>query len=436
MTFLTRLTAIALLALLALPAKAVDIQEITSPGGITFWMVEEPSIPIVSVEISFDGGSRLDPEGKEGLATMMAGLLDKGAGELDAVAFSNARDDLAARFGFGASNDAVTVGAQMLVETMMPSARLIATALAVPRFGAEDMERSRSRMISSIAQDETDPAAMARKEWYAAAYPNHPYGRSPSPESVSALTAEDLAEALPRLVNRANATVALVGAVSPEEAGLLVDTILGGIAEGTQLERVWAEMANEPGVKVIDLPVPQSAAVFGHGGIKRTDPDFIPAFVMNYTLGGGSFNSRLVEEVRENRGLAYSVYSFMSVSAESAAYLGGVQTANESMSESIDIIRGEWERMATEGVTPEELEKAKKYLTGAFALRFDSNAKIAGYLAFMKEEGLGIDYLDRRNALIEAVTVEDIKRAAARVLRPENLTITVVGQPEGIESTR
>ncbi|MEM9045276.1 MAG: pitrilysin family protein [Pseudomonadota bacterium] len=324
----------------------------------------------------------------------------------------------------------------MLVETMGPSARLLATALAVPIFDAESMERSRARMISGIAEDETDPMALARKAWYSAAYPKHPYGRYPTSESVESLTRDDLVAALPRLVNRANATVAVVGAVTPEQAGKLVDTILGGVAEGSRVERVWSEMANDPGITVIDLPVPQSAAIFGHGSIQRTDPDFIPAFVMNYTLGGGSFNSRLTEEVREKRGLAYSVYSYMSLSGESAAYLGAVQTANESMSESIEIIQNEWKRMAGEGVSEKELEKAKKFLTGAFALRFDSNAKIANYLVFMKEENLGIDYLDRRNDLIEAVTTDDIKRAASRVLKPESLAITVVGQPEAIESTR
>ncbi|MEM1276795.1 MAG: pitrilysin family protein [Pseudomonadota bacterium] len=425
-----------LLTLVALPARAVDIQEVTSPGGITFWMVEEPSIPIVSVEISFEGGARLDPEGKEGLSTLLAGLLDEGAGDMDAVEFANTRDDLAARFGFGAGRDSMTVGAQMLVETMEPSARLLATALAVPRFEEQAMERNRARMLSGIAADETDPMSVARKQWFETAYPDHPYGRSPTRESVGSFTREDLRDALPRLLTRANATVGLVGAVSPEQAGALVDTILGGLAEGAKVERNWTEMADVPGVAVIDMPVPQSAAIFGHGGIKRTDPDFIPAYVMNYTLGSGSFNSRLTEEVREKRGLAYSVYSYMSLRAESATYIGAVQTANERMSESIEIIRGEWAKMAAEGVTEEELEKAKKYLTGAFALRFDSNAKIANYLVFMKRENLGIDYLDKRNDMINAVTLEDVKRTAARLLQPEQLAITVVGQPEDVEATR
>ncbi|MEM8793206.1 MAG: pitrilysin family protein [Pseudomonadota bacterium] len=436
MTLLMRTIAVSFLFLWTLPAYAVDIREETSPGGITFWMVEEPTIPIVSVQISFDGGSRLDPEGKEGLTTLTVGLIDDGSGELDAVGFANARDDLAARFGFGAGRDAVSVSAQMLVETMEPAARLLATAIAVPSFDPEALERSRGRLLSGLAQQETDPNAIARKAWNAAAFPYHPYGRTATPESVSSITREDMIAALPRLINRANATVAIVGAITPDQAGDLIDTILGGITEGEPTERTWTELRATPGIAIFDTDVPQSTAIFGHSGIKRTDPDFIPAFVMNYTLGGGSFNSRLTEEVRERRGLAYSVYSYMSVRAESAGYLGSVQTANEGMAESIEVIRSEWERMAAEGITEEELEKAKKYLTGAFALRFDSNAKIANYLVFMQDQNLGIDYLDRRNGLIEAVTLEDVRRVAARVLRPDGLMITIAGRPEGIEATR
>ncbi|MEL6478584.1 MAG: pitrilysin family protein [Pseudomonadota bacterium] len=434
----TRLIPFAALLLAALPAKAVDIQEVTTPGGITYWLVEEPSIPIVSLEISFMGGARLNPEGKEGLANMLTALLDEGAGDLDSVAFANTRDDLSARFGFGSGRDAVTVSAQMLVETMEPAAALLASALTAPRFDAPAVERVRAQILSGLAEDETDPQAIAGKAWSAAAFPGHPYGRpeSGTTDSVSSLTAEDLRTALPSLINRANATVAIVGAVSPAQASALIDTVLEGVAEGTGFDRPWRKVAPPPGVEIIDFDVPQSTAIFGHAGLKRTDPDFIPAFVMNYILGGGSFNSRLTDEVREKRGLAYSVYAYMSVRDEAGLYLGSVQTSNEGMAESIEVIRAEWAKMAETGLTQDDLDKAKKYLTGAFPLRFDSNAKIASYLVFMQEEDLGIDYLDERNALIEAVTLEAANAAASRVLDPDALSITIVGRPEGLTATR
>ncbi|MEM7177760.1 MAG: pitrilysin family protein [Pseudomonadota bacterium] len=434
MSMLFRIGGALLVALIALPVGAVEIKEVTSPGGITFWMVEEPSIPIVSVEISFDGGARLDPEGKEGLSGMTMALIEEGTGDLDAVAFANARDDLSARFGFGAGRDGVSVSAQMLVETMEPSSELLATAIESPAFAPQAIDRVRAQILSGLAEAETSPRSIARKDWFARAYPDHPYGRTSTPESIQSLTREDLEAAMPRLINRANATVALVGAVNSDEAGKLVDTLFRGVPEGEKLEKPWIAMTDVPGVKVIDLDVPQSTAIFGHAGIKRSDPDFIAAFVMNYILGGGSFNSRLTDEVREKRGLAYSVYSYISDLDESALYLGSVQTANAGMAESLELIRGEWERMATDGLSQEDLDRAKKYLTGAFPLRFDSNAKIAGYLVFIQKEGLGIDYLDKRNDLVNAVTLEEANRVAARVLKSDALMFTVVGRPEGVQN--
>lgn len=428
----TGLAALALLA--AAPAGALEIQDLKSPGGATFWLVEEPSIPIVALEISFAGGARLDPEGRTGLANMMSALIEEGAGELDAVGFSKARDELSARFGFSAGRDSLEVSARMLVETLEPSVDLLATALAAPRFDPEPLERVRAQLVSIIAEAGTKPDSVAADAWYAEAFPDHPYGRRTdgTVDSVAAITRDDLVAARARLLTRANARIAVVGAIDAERAGRMIDTVLAGLEQGTPLVYKRAAEAPPPGLRVIDLDVPQSAAIFGQAGVTRDDPDFIPAYVMNYTLGGGGLSSRLMQEVRQKRGLAYGVYSYLAVRDETALYLGAVQTVNERMAETLDVIKGEWARMATEGVTADELDRAKRYLTGAFPLRFDSNARIANYLVFVQEENLGIDYIDRRNDLIEAVTLEDVKRVAARLLKPENLSIVVVGQPVGL----
>ncbi len=430
-----RLAVLAGLALLAAaPAQALEIQGLKSPGGAVFWLVEEPSIPIVALEISFAGGARLDPEGRTGLANMMAGLIDEGAGDLDAVGFSKARDEVSARFGFSAGRDTMDISARMLVETLEPSVALLATALASPRFDPEPVGRVRAQILSVIAESGTEPDTVAAEAWYAGAFPDHPYGRPRrgTAESVSAITRDDLVAARLRLLTRANARIAVVGAIDASRAGRMVDTILAGLEQGTVLVRARTGETPPPGLRVIELDVPQSAAVFGHAGLARDDPDFIPAYVMNYVLGGGGRASRLMEEVREKRGLAYGVYAYLSVRDETALYIGSVQTANERMAESLEVIKAEWARMAADGITAEELDSAKRYLTGAFPLRFDSNAKIANYLVFMQEADLGIDYLERRNGLIEAVTLDDVKRVAAWLLKPENLSIVVVGKPEGL----
>lgn len=424
----------ALLLAVAAPARALEIQEVTSPAGQVFWLVEEPAIPIVALEISFAGGALIDPAGKAGLARMAMGLLDEGAGELDAVAFATRRDELAARFGFSAERDSVGVSASMLLETLEPGTELLATALAAPRFDAAAVERVRGQLLSQIAEDANDPGEIVRHAWYARAFPDHPYGTpvDGTAESVATITRDDLAAAQRALMTRATASIGVVGAIGPEAAGRMVDKVLAGLDEGTPREIEPVEGAPPPGVEVIELDVPQSVAMFGHGGIERADPDFIPAYVMNYALGGGGFNSRLMQEVRVARGLAYGVYSYLANHRGAALHLGGVQTANARVAESLRVIRAEWARMAGEGVSAEELDGAKRYLTGAFPLSIDSNAKIADFLVYMQEKDLGIDYIDRRNELIEAVTLEDIRRVAARLLDAEALSVVVVGQPEGL----
>ena len=431
----TGLMALLGLAFLAVsPAQALEIQDLTSPDGAVFWLVEEPSIPIVSLEISFAGGARLDPEGLAGLANLMSGLIEEGSGDLDAVGFSKARDDLSARFGYSAGRDSMDISARMLVETLEPSVALLATTLAAPRFDPDSLERVRAQILSIIAESETEADAVAAEAWYAGAFPEHPYGRSTdgTVESIMAITRDDLFAARARLLTRANARIAVVGAIGAEQAGRMVDTVLAGLEQGTPLTQEPAGEIPPPGLRVIDLDVLQSAAVFGHAGLERSDPDFIPAFVMNYILGGGGFASRLMQEVRVKRGLAYGIYSYIAVRDETALFIGAVQTANEGMAESLEIIKAEWARMAAEGITAEELDRAKRYLTGAYPLSFDSNAKIANYLVFVQEENLGIDYISRRNGLLTAVTLEDVKRVAARLLKPENLSIVVVGKPVGL----
>ncbi|MEM9145202.1 MAG: pitrilysin family protein [Pseudomonadota bacterium] len=428
------LTAV-LVALTVVSARAVEVQQATSPAGTAFWLVEEPSIPIVSIQMSFKGGARLDPPDRPGLSRLTVGLLDDGAGDLDAVAFSKERDRIAARYGFGVDHDSLTVSATMLKDEAQASAALLGTVLAEPRFDPEAIERMRAQMLSGLASDETDPGTIAGRTWYARAFPEHPYGRTTAgtPDAVRAITRAEIVATHARLLARARASVAVVGAVTVDEAGQLIDTILAGMPEGGPAAPIAAEPAPPPsGIEVVPLSVPQSVAVWGQTGLRRDDPDFFAAFVMNHILGGGGFSSRLMTEVREKRGLAYSVYAYLSELDGAVLYIGRVQTANDRIAESLDVVRAEWRRMAEEGVSQDELDKAKRYLTGAFPLRFDSNAKIAGFLVFAQEAGLGADYIDRRNGLIEAVSVEDIRRVAARLLAPDALSIVVVGEPAGL----
>ncbi|MEM6971467.1 MAG: pitrilysin family protein [Pseudomonadota bacterium] len=447
MTVMTRLPALAVTLSLsfaiALPLATTEaeagitINERTSPGGIAFWHVEEPTIPMVAFEARFDGGALLDSLDKPGVARMLGSMLDEGAGERDALAFAAEAERLAARFGFSVGRDSFGVSARMLLENAEPSAALIAEALTDPRFDADALERERRGRLSSIRQSSTDPDSVARDAWYARSFPDHPYGVpvAGTEQSVSAITIADLEAMHARLMPLDRAHVAVVGALDAEEAGRLVDQILGDLPESLAEDAgpAMPDAVDPPaGIDVVDLAVPQSVAILGHSGLQRDDPDYIPAFVMNHILGGGGFSSRLMTEVREKRGLAYGTYSYLADLTGAPLMLASVSTANERMSESLEVIQAEWARMAAGEVTEAELEKAKRYLTGAFPLRFDTNAKIARFLVGAQSVGLPLDYVDIRNGLIEAVTLEDIRRVAARLMRPDALSITVVGQPAGL----
>ena len=421
--------------MLALPARAaVEIQEVTSPGGITAWLVPEDSSPFVSFDIRFRGGTSLDAEGKRGAINLMTGLLEEGAADLDARGFAAASEGLAARFSFRPSQDSVSVSASVLTENRDQALALLRTALVEPRFDADAVERVRGQVLSGIRSDATDPNAIASAAFDALAFGDHPYGTpgDGTLESVMALTRDDLIAAKERVMARDRVYVGVVGDITPEELGPLLDKLLGDLpAQGAPMPPP-APVTLSGGVQVVPFDTPQSVVMFGHEGIARDDPDFFPAFVLNQVLGDSGFSSRLMTEVREKRGLTYGIAAFLAPMDRAALYMGQFATANARVAEAVAVVQDEWAKAAAEGVTEAEIETAKTYLTGSYPLRFDGNATIARILVGMQMEGLPLDYIETRNARIEAVTVEDVKRVAARVLRPEALTFVVVGRPEGL----
>ncbi|HRO12598.1 pitrilysin family protein [Amaricoccus sp.] len=431
-----RLAAAALVALgLAGPAAAeIEIQRVTSPGGITAWLYEEHSLPMLNIEASFQGGAALDPPGKAGAARMMAALLTEGAGERDATAFAEATEALAAGIGIRAGSDSVAVSARMLTENRDAALELLRSALLEPRFDPEAVERVRQQLLSAARDAESDPNAIAGRAFYGDAFPGHPYAAPTdgTVESIAGLDLADLGAAREATLARDRLRLAVVGDISAGELGPLLDQVFGGLpAAGPPLPPV-AEPHTPGTTRVIDFDIPQSVVLFGQPGIARSDPDFIPAYVMDHMLGGGGFGSRLMQEVRDKRGLTYGISTWLASGDFGWLYMGGFSTANARAGEAIDLVRAEWRRMAEQGVSPEELEAAKRYLTGAYPLRFDGNGQIAGELLGLQVAGLGPEYVNERNALVEAVTVEDVARVARRILRPEALTFVIVGRPEGL----
>ena len=424
-------TALSSVALFSPVAQAMKIQTVKSPGGIEGWLVEEHAVPMIALKFAFAGGNSQDPVGKEGLANFVSGMLDEGAGSLNSQDFQMRMEELAMRMNFEDGRDAMMGNLETLTVNRDKSLELLSLALTQPRFEPDAIERVRDQLQAGLVYAARDPNKVAGAAWYATAFAGHPYARpaNGTMESVKAITQADLQSYVKRNFARSNLKVVAVGDITPTDYGKLLDTVFGGLPAKADLVDVPQTKLAVGSQKVIDMNVPQSVAVFGLPAMARKDPDFMPAFVLNQILGGGGFASRLMEEVREKRGLAYSVYSYIQPYDKASIFAGGVATKNESIAQSLDVIRSELKRMAEQGPTVAELNNAKSYLTGSYALRFDSNSKIASQLLGLLQEDYGIDYVDKRNALIDAVTLDDLKRVAAKLLQTDGLIVTIVGKP-------
>lgn len=418
-------------------AAAVEVQKVTSAGGITAWLVEERSIPFAAIEIRFRGGTSLDAPGKRGAVHLMTALLEEGSGEMDARAFAEAREELAASIRFDSGDDSISVSFRFLSENRDASADLLRQALTRPNFDEAPLERVRQQVISGIRQDLSDPGRIASETLAGLAWGDHPYATAGegTVESVEALTRDDIVEAHARSIARDRVYVGAVGDISPDELAALLDQVLGDLPESGAVQPADVDYAPPPGVTVVEFDTPQAVALFGHAGMDVDDPDFMVAYVVNEIMGGSGIRSRLSEEVRVKRGLTYGIGSYLVSKDHGAAVVGQVSTENGRMAETLDVVRAEWRRIADEGIAEEELADAKLFLTGAYPLRFDGNTNIAQILVGMQMDGRPIDYIANRNAMIEAVTIEDARRVATELYRPEALSVVIVGRPDGVEAS-
>jgi zinc protease len=428
--------AAALLTLAAPSAHATQIERVISPAGIEAWVVREPS-PLIAVEFAFEGGAEQDPPDKPGVAYLAASVWDDGAGDLDAKAFHSKLEDKSIGLSFSAGRDHVRGSLRTLTLNRDEAFDYLRLALTQPRFDTDAVERARSQIISRLQRQSTSPNDIASRTWWQAAFPNHPYGWSVTgtPESMARITIDDLKAYTRRVLARGQLKVAVVGDIAPADVGALLDRTFGSLPAEPELTAVPDVTMQGLGRRiVVPLDVPQAVVTFGTRGISRSDPDFMAAYIVNHILGGGTFSSRLYQEVREKRGLAYGVYDSLTWLEHAAVMIGGTATRSAVTGEAIGIIESEIHRLAETGPVEQEVADAKSYLEGSYALGLDTSPKIAGQLVQIQLDHLGIDYIDRRTSMIEAVTLADTKRVAKRLL-DAGLLVTVVGQPQGVTST-
>lgn len=418
-----------LLAFSAAPAAAVDIQEVVSPGGIKALLVEDHSNPLIAVNFAFKGGgSTQDPEGKEGLANLLTGLLDEGAGDIKSADFQARLDDLGVSMSYDTSYDNFTGSFRTITDFEDQAFDLLHLALTEPRFDEEPVNRIRGQIVTGILANRNDPDEIASKTFRETVFAGHPYSRPTdgTPEALAKVTAADLESFRKKVFAKDDLVVGVVGDITPEDLKTRLDQVFGDLAARAELTKVpMAEPVLGKTVSV-DLAVPQTNIRVAMPGVLRSDKDFFAAYLMNHVLGGGSFTSWLYEEIREKRGLAYGASSYLAT-YDHAGILGiATATRADASPQTVDIIRKEIERMAKDGPTEQELEKAKAYVKGSYAVRnLDSSLAVAQTLVGIQLDDLGTDYIDKRQAIIDAVTLDDVKAAAKKLLDAKPTVVTV-----------
>jgi zinc protease len=419
------------LLLAAVPAIAMPrIQELTTPSGLTVWLVQSRAVPMVTVETTFWAGSAYDPAKKEGLALLTAQLLNESAGSRDAKAYSEALQRLGATVKSQARLVTTTVRLQTLSENVDEAFDLYADAILRPAFADTDVARVRDGQLASIKADREDPGEQAERALGEQLFGTHPYGHPTNgyPRSVARLTAADAKAFHEQFFVRKNMVVSVVGDISAERLTDLLEKHFGAMDRGVRAAEIPALPTFKKSLRRLERDIPQSHVILALRGVSRRDPDYFPAFFMNHVLGGGGFTSRLMTEVREKRGLAYSVHSQLRPLATGGVWTAEVQTKNESVDHTIALMLAEMQKMRDGGITEAEHQEAMDYLVGSFPLRLDTSADILNHLTMMQVEGVGRDYLDTWVARMKAVTRADVQRVAKRLLDPTRVTTVVVGK--------
>jgi len=425
---------VALLSLAATPSHAAaKIQRLVSPGGIEAWFVQDATVPLIAMEYAFGGGATQDPADKSGVGNLVAGLLDEGAGDLDSKTFHERLERRAIELSFSSTRDSFRGSLRMLKDNKDEAFDLLHLSLTSPRFDAADVERIRAQVLSGLRRDSTNPTALASRKFLETAFGDHPYGRQASGtlESVPKIDVADMKDYVRRVIAKDTLRIAVVGDVDPETLGKLLDRTFGGLPAKASLTAVAdVEAAKPPQRAFVPLDVPQTVVTFGGPGIRRHDPNFMAAYVVSHILGGGGLSSRLYREVREKRGLAYSVYQSLLWMDHSALFIGNTGTRADRAGETVDAIEKEVRRMAEEGPTQKELDEAKSYLKGSQMLALDTSSKLAGALLQYQLDKLPIDYIEKRNAIVDAVTLDDARKAAQRLWGQGLLTVIVGRAPQ------
>ncbi|KRQ93195.1 MULTISPECIES: M16 family metallopeptidase [Bradyrhizobium] len=424
----------AMLTLSSAPSQAAaKIQRLVSPGGIEAWFVQDATVPLIAMEYAFSGGASQDPAGKPGVGNLVADLLDEGSGDLDSKTYHERLDRRAIKLSFSATRDHFRGSLRMLKDNKDEAYDLLRMALTSARFEPADVERIRAQVISTLRRESTNPSSLADRKFLEVAFGDHPYGRPATGtlDSVPKIEIADLKDYARRILAKDTLRIVVVGDVDPDTLGKLLDKTFGALPAKAELTPIPDVVAAKPPQRAfIPLDVPQTVVTFGGPGINRHDPEFMAAGVVNHILGGGGLSSRLFKEVREKRGLAYSIHEALLWMDHSALFIGNTGTRADRAGETVDAVEKEIRRIAEEGPTQQELDEAKSYLKGSQMLALDTSSKLAQALLQYQLDKLPIDFIEKRNAIVDAVTLDDTRRVAKKLWGDGLLTVMVGRAPQ------
>lgn len=404
-------------------------------NGMVLLTSEQRTLPMVSIELLVDAGSAHESAPQAGLANLTAKLLTYGTKRRSAVQINETLDFIGASFETGCGQDTASLSMTVLKKDLGTGLELLADVLTQPTFPQPEIDRQKQAIIATIRATEENPGAVAGKAFAATLFPQSPYGRpvEGTETSVKALQQKNLQDFFARYYRPNRSIIAVVGDVSEQEIASLLETALRSWSKGEPSAVATAPVKIGPAKLVrVNKDLTQANIVMGHSGVTRGNPDYYAIQVMNYVLGGGGFSSRAMDSIRNERGLAYSVYSFFAAERSHGTFEFVMQTKNESAMEAIRIANDEIRRMREEPVSDQELNDAKDYLIGSFPLRLDTNRKVANFLAQVEYFKLGLDYPDRYPDLIRSVNGADVLRVAKQYLHPEMLITVIVGNPKKI----
>jgi zinc protease len=425
----------ALGALTPTPAASFQILRVQSSQEIEAWLVETPEFPVIALHIAFrDAGSVADPPARQGLAAFGARMLTEGAGELEADAYQERLSELGAALTFTVDRDTLVGRLEVMRDYRDQAFELLRLALTNPRFDSDAVERVRKSRLAELARLESDPNYVARRTWWQGVFPNHPYGRDPegTEADTAAITDDDLRSAFMRHIARGNLIVSAAGAISMAELAEALDRVFGDLPDGGMTSTVPVAVFAPSDPLVVRLPFPQSSCFFGQVGVRPTSPDYFPAIVLNHIVGGGTLTSRLFVELREKRGLVYSVRTRLELLSTESLMIGWFATENDKVPTAIDLVRRQWRRLASSDVSAADIDEAKAFLKGALPLSLDGTSTMAGRLLAVQRLGLDMDHLTAWNAKVDAVTAEMVRALAHRLMRPDALTFAIAGDPMGL----